>query len=338
LTAPADLRLHGDAFARDGLLDYAVNIGRGRTQTLQAALVEALADERYPDDRQAPAAIAVRHGVAVDRALALNGACEGFWLLAQSLRPRRAVCIHPTFSEGEAALRAAGANVEQVVLRPPTWELDPDQVAEEADFVVVTNPNNPTGHLERAATLAALARPGRLLLVDESFMDFARERESLAARLELPGLVVLRSCTKLWSLAGIRAGYLLAEPPLAARLARQRQPWSVNALACAALCYAARERETAERLVSVAECSRLDLARRLEAIPGVRIFPSVTNFLLVEARGRGDVPDDLRARGIAVRPVGDFPGLGDSFFRVAVRDVSDNQRLAHALRAVMDDA
>jgi histidinol-phosphate aminotransferase len=298
----------------------------------------ALDDERYPNDREARAAIAARHDVTIDRVLTLNGACEGFWLLAQTLRPRRAVCIHPTFGEGELALRATRAHVERAVLAPPSWQLDPDQVAQAADFVVVTNPNNPTGHLEQAGTLAQLARPGRVLLVDESFMDFARDRESLAQRLDLPGLVVLRSCTKLWSLAGIRAGYLLAEPPLIATLARQRQPWPVNALACAALCFAARERDLAEGHVAALEHDRFELAERLGQIAGIRVFPSVTNFLLVEAPDHSGVPDKLRARGIAVRPAANFPGLGDSFFRVAVRGAADNRRLARALRAVMADA
>ena len=338
MTVEMDLRLHGDAYARDGLLDFAVNIRRGRPPALQATLAAALDDESYPDDREARAAIAARHDVAIDRVLTLNGACEGFWLLAQTLRPRRAVSLHPTFSEGELALRATGARVERVVLAPPAWQLDLNQVAEPVDFVVVTNPNNPTGYLEAAATLAELARPARVLLVDESFMDFARDRESLATRIDLPGLVVLRSCTKLWSLAGIRAGYLLAEPTLVATLARARQPWPVNVLACAALCFAARERDLAERLVAALERNRLDLAGRLDQIAGVRVFPSRTNFLLLEAPGREDIAEELRVLGIAVRPAANFPGLGDSFFRVAVRGAADNRRLAHALQAVMANA
>jgi histidinol-phosphate aminotransferase len=216
--------------------------------------------------------------------------------------------------------------------------LDPAQVTDGADFVVVTNPNNPTGHLHNADVLAELARPGRVLLVDESFMDFARDRESLAKRVDLPGLVVLRSCSKLWSLAGVRAGYMLADPKLVATLVQQRQPWPVNALACAALCFAARAQGLAERLVGEVESDRLELTRCLEAIPGLQLFPSVTNFLLLRAAGRGELPGLLRAGGIAVRPASSFPGLDDSYFRVAVRDRRANRRLARAVQAALADA
>ncbi len=81
----------------------------------------------------------------------------------------------------------------------------------DADLVVVGNPNNPTGSLDPAATVAGLARPGRVLVVDEAFMELTPdEAESLAGRRDLPGLVVVRSLTKLWGLAGLRAGYVLA--------------------------------------------------------------------------------------------------------------------------------
>jgi histidinol-phosphate/aromatic aminotransferase/cobyric acid decarboxylase-like protein len=330
-----DRRVHGDRFVREGLLDFAVNVRQGRPPALRAALVAALDEESYPDDRDAQAAIAARHQVDVDQVLTLNGACEGFWLLAQALRPCRAVSIQPMFSEGELALRATGAQVTRLILRPPTWQLDPSQVSQVADFVVVTNPNNPTGRLESAATLSALAKPGRVLLIDESFMDFARDRESLAGELDLPGVVVLRSCTKLWSLAGIRAGYLLADPAIVTMLRQQRQPWPVNALACAALRFAASERATAERRIAENDSDRADLTRRLAAIARLRVYPSSTNFLLVEAPDRVDVPLELRARGIAVRPAASFPGLTDEFFRVAVRRASDNGRLVRELAGVM---
>ena len=86
------------------------------------------------------------------------------------------------------------------------------------------NPNNPTGTLEPPENVLALARPGRMLLVDESFIDFvASPQASVAGLRTFPDLIVVRSLTKLWSLAGIRAGYLLAAAPVVERL-RRRPP------------------------------------------------------------------------------------------------------------------
>lgn len=326
------LRVHGDRLVPAGALDFAVNVHRGRPPWLTRILEAALAEEGYPDERPARAALARRHCRPVEEVLPTNGACEAFWLVAQALRPRLAACVHPSFTEPEAALRAVGCQVVRVLRRPGDWSLDPAAVPAEAELVALGNPNNPTGTLERAETIAALARPGRTLVVDESFMDFVpEERESLAARRGLPGLVVVRSLTKLWSLAGIRAGYALAPAEIIERLAGQRQPWSVNALACAALAACAADRETPARVAAEVAEAREQLAGGLARIPGVRVWPSAANFLLIAVPDGGRTLARLREQGIAVRPGGSFPGLDDSFLRVAVRDQETNARLLAAL-------
>ena len=101
------------------------------------------------------------------------GAAEGFVLIAQALRGvRRPVVVHPQFTEPEAALRAAGHPVERVLLDPADdFRLDPSRVPADADLVMIGNPTNPTSVLHPAQTLAALARPGRVLVVDEAFAD-----------------------------------------------------------------------------------------------------------------------------------------------------------------------
>ncbi len=335
MTVSADLRLHGDALAAPGLLDFAVNVWPGpRPAGLTRALERALSDPRYPDDAAAREAVAARHGRAVEEVLLLNGACEAFWLLAQTLRPRHAVCVHPSFTEPEAALRAVGCEVNRVFLRGDDWRLDPDDVPDDAELVVVGNPNNPTGRLEPAGTLRRLLRPGRLLVVDESFMDFVpRERESLATT-PPPGLVIVRSLTKLWSLAGVRAGYLFGGPELVSTLAASRQPWSVNALACAALAWCPADRQTPAAVGTAVAAARAELLADLSAL-GLKVWPSAANFLLLEVAGGEEVARQLRRRGIAVRPAASFPGLGPDHLRVAVRRPEENALLIAALEEAL---
>ncbi len=328
------LRLHGDALARPGMLDFAVSVWPGRRPaSLERALRRALAaSDRYPDEREATEAIAARHGRAREEVLLLNGACEAFWLLALTVRPARGACVHPSFSEAEAALRAAGSDVVQVLREPERWTFDPAQVPEVSDVVVLGNPNNPTGTLDRPEAIAALARPGRLLVVDESFVDFVPdEGASLAGRTDVPGLVVVRSLTKLWALPGIRAGYLLAPAELVERLAAHRQPWSVNTLACAALAACAADRRTPQRVATEVAAARAELTSALAALPGVRVWPSAANFLLLRVLDGRALVAALQERGIAVRPAGSFPGLGDDHIRVAVRTRADNVALLAAL-------
>lgn len=268
--------------------------------------------------------------------LPLNGGAEGFWLLAAGLRPRRAVVVHPAFTEPEVALRAHGRPVERAFRDPEDFSLDPGVIPEEADLVFVCNPNNPTGNLDPARVLEGLARPGRVLVVDEAFMEFSPgERESLAGRTNLPGLVVLRSLTKAWSIPGIRAGYLLGPARLVETLGAVRQPWSVNVLACAALASCAGDRETPRRVAEEVARAREALATALARLPGVRVWPSEANFLLVRVPDGPAVRTALLERGIAVRRADIFPGLGPDHLRVAVRETAENELLLEALREVL---
>ncbi|MBA2262040.1 MAG: threonine-phosphate decarboxylase [Solirubrobacterales bacterium] len=332
------LRVHGDRHAEPGLLDFAVNIWPGaRPRWLRDVLVAALDGERYPDERPAAAAIAARHGRPSEEVLLLNGACEGFWLLAHALRPRVAACVHPSFTEPEAALRAVGARIHRVQRRPDAWTPAPADVPAEAEVVVTANPNNPTGTLDQARTVAQLARPGRVTVVDESFMEFVSgEPESVVERGDIPGLVVVRSLTKAWTLPGVRAGYLLASGEMVERLTAARQPWSVNALACAALEHCAADRETPARVSAEVATCRGDLLARLAALPGVRAWPSAANFVLVEVPGRGEaLVAGLRHREIAVRPCHTFPGLTVDHLRIAVRRPAEHARLVTALAGLL---
>jgi histidinol-phosphate aminotransferase len=336
---PAELRLHGDTIAGPGQLDFAVNVVPGGPpawlrRELHAALERAAA---YPDEAPAAEALAARHRRPPAEVVCANGSAEVFWLLAAVLRPSLAVVVQPSFTEPEAALRAAGHRVERAWRHPDGFTLDPDAVPQAADLVVVGNPNNPTGTLDRAAAVAGLARPGRVLVVDEAFMELCPgEAESLAGRRDLPGLVVVRSLTKLWGLAGLRAGYVLAPAGIAAALRAARQPWSVNLLACAALAaWAVEGAAHAGQLAAEVADAREELAAALAAVPGVHLWPSAANFLLLRVPDGPAVHAALAARGVAVRPCDSFPGLGPDHLRVAVRDPVDNRRLVQALREAL---
>jgi histidinol-phosphate aminotransferase len=284
----------------------------------------------YPDPRWATEAVARRHGRDRDEVLVTAGGAEAFVLLARALTPRRAVCVHPSFTEPEAALRAAGHEVERLVLGPP-YVLDPAQVPGDADLVVVGNPTNPTGVVHER--LAELCRPGRVTVVDEAFMDAVPGEPHSLTGARLPGLVVVRSLTKTWALAGLRVGYLLAEAPLVGRL-RDAQPlWSVSSPALAALdvCSGRGPVKQAERDAAVLVEARQLLQQALEAV-GVEVSPgSQAPFLLCRVPGRPDLREALRDQGVAVRRGDTFPGLTPEHWRTAVRDADARDVLIGAL-------
>ncbi|MFL5952684.1 MAG: aminotransferase class I/II-fold pyridoxal phosphate-dependent enzyme [Gaiellaceae bacterium] len=340
MTDVRSLRFHGDELVRPGVLDFAVNVWRApRSRKLRNAMADALEDHDYPKELPARMAIAHRTNRPVEEILLLNGAAEGFWLLAGALRPTHAVCVHPMFTEPEAALRASGAKVTRAFRNRETFRLEVDAVPEEADFVVLSNPNNPTGNLDRAVEIEKLARPGRTLVVDEAFMDFARSsRESMLKRRDLSeqGVVVVRSFTKLWGVAGVRAGYLTASPQVVERLTANRQPWSVNAVACAAIRVCANDRTTRKQVARQVVLARSIVERALGELPTIRVWPSVANFVLIETPHGARVVGELQARGIAVRPAAGFPGLTENHVRLAVRATHENEELLAAIRDAVD--
>ncbi len=329
------LRHHGDVEVRDaGLLDFAVNVYPGPRplwleQTLRDSL-DAVGD--YPSADAAEAAIAGRHGRPREEVLATAGAAEAFTLLARARPWRRPVVVHPQFTEPHAALEQAGHGVTEVVLARP-FALDPTAVPDDADLVVLGNPTNPTGVLHPADTLRRLARPGRLVVVDEAFMDTVPgEAETVIGT---PGFLVIRSLTKHWSIPGVRAGYAVGPADVIADLRRGQSPWSVSTTAAAAIraCASDAARAESERRAAAIAGWRSELTEGLDGL-GVPFVPSSTSFVLAHLGEGGHAA--LRTAGIAVRRADTFPGLDGSWVRIAVRPGEQTQRLLTAAKSWLD--
>ncbi|GAA0946660.1 Rv2231c family pyridoxal phosphate-dependent protein CobC [Actinocorallia libanotica] len=326
-----DLAHHGDAEVGADLMDFAVNVRGTAPPEWLAELVRAsVADlAAYPDQRRAREAVARRHGRPAAEVLLTSGAAEAFVLLARVLRPRRAVVVHPQFTEPEAALRAAGHEVDRVVLSGD-FRFDAGAVPEDADLVMIGNPTNPTSVLHPADEVRALLREGRTVVVDEAFMDCVPgEPESLAHD---PRLVVLRSLTKTWGLAGLRAGYVLGPAGLVAELERAQPLWAVSTPALVAIEACMSDRALAEAAAWAGELAaeRDRMEEGLRGL-GLHVVPAARASFLLARAGAG-VREALRERGIAVRRGDTFPGLGHEWIRIAVRDAAATARLTAALR------
>jgi histidinol-phosphate aminotransferase len=333
-----DLWHHGDEDldpADPGQLDLAVNVRLPRPPDWLRARLHAALDglAAYPRPAAAVAAVARRHGRGADEVLLTNGAAEAFTLIARALRPRHAVCVHPAFTAPEAALRDAGHEVGRVLLAPP-FTLAAEDVPDDADLVVVGNPTNPTGRLHPAAVLERLARPDRVLVVDEAFADAVPgEPASLSGRPDLPRVLVVRSLTKAWGLAGLRVGYLLGEPALLAALRQAQPPWPVNGLALTALESCSQPEAVAwvAQQAATAAAWRQALAAALDELPGVEVTAGgQAPFLLLRVADATAVRRRLRELGIAVRRGDTFPGLGDQWLRIAVVSPEHHDRIVDA--------
>ena len=333
-TTADPLRHHGDREVREGLVDFAVNVYDGtRPAWLDDALRASLEDvHRYPDPAEAERAIGRRHGREPGDVLATAGAAEAFGLIARLRDWRRPVVVHPQFTEPDVALTTAGHPPEHVILDAATgFALDPALVPADADLVVIGNPTNPTSVLHPEAAIRALLKPGRTVVIDEAFMDAVPgERHSLAG-FQVPGLIVVRSLTKLWSIPGVRAGYVLAEPDIIHNLRDLQPPWSASMPALAAMIACASEDARAEQDVRAQriERDRAGLITNLTEL-GIEVAGDpAAPFVL--AKVGPSVHARLRSAGYAVRRCDTFPGLDDSWVRIAVRPPDVTSKLMATL-------
>ena len=306
------------------MLDFAVNVRHARPPAWLTARLAARLDDLagYPsreDEVAAVTAVAQRHGVEQEQVLMLAGGSEGFALLP-ALRPRLAALIAPSFTEPEAVLTAAGVAVRQVVLHEP-FRIADAVIPDEADLVVLGNPTNPTGVLHPREAILALRRPGRLLVVDEAFADAVPgEPESLAG-LALPDVVVLRSLTKTWSLAGLRVGYALGDPEVLARLAGGRPHWPLGTLQLEAIAACCAPSAVAEAQAGAVELTmmRTEMSAALAGL-GLPVLDGRAPFVSFAVPDAPLMRKRLYANGIAVRRCDTFIGMGDGYLRATVRD------------------
>jgi L-threonine-O-3-phosphate decarboxylase len=209
------------------------------------------------------------------------------------------------------------------------------------DCLWLNTPHNPSGLVFSASSLEPYCESMGRVVVDEAFMDFLRphRQQSLLPRIEAyPNLVVVRSLTKFYSLPGLRIGYAIAHPDQIRRWQAWRDPWAVNVLAEAAAIASLEDTAFQERTWQWLDEARPQLIRGLMQIPGLSVIPGAANFVLVQATCSVTALQHwlLVQHQILIRDCMSFPGLGDRYFRLAVRTLDENDRVLQAIAAGMD--
>ena len=299
----------------------------------------------YPDYDKAQQAVAGLLGVPVDHLALTNGMDEGILAAAaaacrdHSAGVPEAIGVTPAFDEYEICTTAVGGRMVTVPL-DGSFELSAADiraaVTPRTRIVFVTNPHNPSGRSVTLETLRELARDvaPAVLFVDEAYADFSGETlidpATLAA---FPNLVVGRTFSKAYGLAGLRAGALVALPATLAPLRRVVPPYSLNAWAAAALPVAIEDRAYRDRYVEQAAASRALLTDTCARL-GLETWPSAANFVLVRVGNATAVVEGMAARGVRIRDRSTDPGCGQCI-RITAGLVEDTRRAIAALEEVL---
>ncbi|MBB4823135.1 threonine-phosphate decarboxylase [Sporosarcina luteola] len=332
--------------APEQILDFSENCNpEGPPQAvldLWPELVRKLSAYPHPDGEPFKQAAAAYHGIDASLLLAGNGAAELLTLLAARYRGKRAIVIHPAFSEYEATLRANGVTIQPIVASEENGFRLPLQPIldslEQSDVIYLCTPNNPTGILPTCDELRTIilraGEVGTEVVLDEAFLDFVDESLSFIPKLDsLPHVIVVRSMTKMYAIPGIRLGYIAADPVIIGSMKRVAPHWNVNGIASeiGAVCLA--EQEYRERAMQHAKVEREKMAAFLRT-GGCAVTDSASNFLsfsLEEGRDSRQLYTDMLARGIVLRHSENFRGMDGRWLRVGMKSETDLNLLKEEL-------
>jgi histidinol-phosphate aminotransferase len=324
----------------DLLLDG--NEGTLPPRSLLAELEPLLPDllRRYPDTRALRDALARRWSLPADQVLVTAGADDALERCCRAtLGPgASALFAVPTFEMIERYVERTGAVALRVDWPGGAWPLDELEATSRPDtrLALVVSPNNPTGAVAGADRIERLADalPDALVVVDHAYVEYADE-DPTARLLARPNLVVLRTLSKAWGLAGLRVGYALGPPRAIAALRACGQPYAVAGVSAAlAAAWLARGEETVAAHAATVRRERGRLAARLATL-GAPAEPSQANFVLVRTPRAAWLRDGLAGLGIGVRTWRGRPDLGDAVRISCPGDPDELTRLERALDAVL---
>ena len=297
---------------------------------------------RYPDPlaNKLRDLIAQGNGLARENVLVGNGGDELLFNLALTWGGpgRKFLNFPPTFSVYEANAYLTGTETVSIP-RTASFAIDEEATfarlaQNDIDYVVITSPNNPTGNIVNEDFLGRLLNAtDALVMVDEAYFEFSRftVRRFLE---EHKNLVILRTFSKAFSLAGVRLGYLLADADVIREFIKVRQPYSVDSLSQMIGCEVYQNRALFEQDIYDIISQRDVVLEELRALPGVQAFDSDSNYVLFRVEGAGDVWDKLYERGVLIRDFSRAEYLNDCL-RVSIGTEEENRVFLSELKAIL---
>jgi histidinol-phosphate aminotransferase len=279
-------------------------------------------------------------GVPVESVMMSNGSNEMLYtIFLACLGPGRKILIpEPSFSLYEKIALLLQSKIVGVPMRPGL-DFDVEAILkaareEKVDFIVLSTPNNPTSKSLSLDEIRSIAGSvNAIVLVDEAYIEFSRQRSSLELVSEMPNIIVLRTMSKALALAGIRIGFAISNSLLMQELSKPKIPFASGRLAEITLMHVLANYTLVKDSVSYILHQREKMYEELLSIEEVEVFSSDTNFLIIRVGDASSVFRTLQKEGILVRNVSGYP-LMENCLRFNVGLVEENLRLVRKLQAI----
>ena len=330
-------------------LDFSSNVSPlGVPDTIRQAIAEAAAEvDCYPDPycRALTEKIAEAEGIPQEWVLCGAGAADIIFRVVSAIDPGKTLLPVPSFSEYEHALEQVPGRIDFY----PSMEWNNfrigqtflDRIDDSVDLVMLCEPNNPTGVLDHRQFIGRILeqceRHNAWLVIDESFLDMTEDPagSTMVQKLgEDRRLLIIRSFTKMYAMAGVRLGYCLCgSAKLLAKVQEQGPPWCVSNIAQKAGIAALAAEDYKEQVLAMVRQERPYLYNGLGEC-GLHVLPGAANYLFF--KGRPGLADALARKGILIRDCSNSRGLAEGWYRVAVRTHEENEQLLAAMREVCE--
>lgn len=332
----------GDIYRNHVKIDFSVNVNPlGIPAGVEDALYDAVGlCSAYPDIKaeKLKKAVAGMLSVPEEALLFGNGASELLMAVARGIQAKKIVIPVPSFYGYEYAAKAAGSEIVYYeVGEESNFCLTEDicsVLTEDTGAIFLATPNNPAGNLLEQETARVLLqhckKKGIYVILDECFIEFCGNQCSMLPLLgEFENLVIIRAFTKIFSIPGVRLGYLICKnSQLLAKIAGQLPEWNVSCFAQKAGCACVKQAEFIKKTRLVVEKERRFLEEGLRG-KGLRVYPSKANFILFYSEE--PLYDRLLEKGILIRDCENFRGLQKGYYRIAVKNRRENEILLESL-------
>ena len=335
----------------ENIVDLSANINPlGMPENVASAIIRDIPNiNRYPDNFSASLRekMAAFEGVNPDWIFFANGASDIIFRLPRAVRATKVMVCAPTFADYERSARSYGAEVcYHTMSKDNDFSLDSSFVKavqiEKPKLTYICNPNNPTGKLTETGMIRDLLDFCKLIgawvVVDECFIDFTEQASiytSKALLNDYSNIIVLKAFTKMFALSGIRLGYALcADKALIDNLYFHGADWAVSNIAQAAGVAALGDaNDFIKRTADYVAAQRCVIEKELACL-GYKVFASSANYILFQNPFPFDLYDALNSEGIRIRSCGNFRGLDETYYRIAVSTKENNAKLLAVMKEV----
>ena len=335
--------------AEDKIIDFSANINPlGYPPAAKETVIREFDSIlNYPDidSFDLVSILSEYHGINRDYILVGNGSTEFIYWIPTVFKTEKAIIVVPAFSEYERGLTIVDARVSYFRAdEKKGFSIDIpglcSRLREGFDILYLGNPANPTGVLtfkdELCKIIDCAGKTGTLAVIDEAFIDLVEEESIKEEIFRFSNLIVLRSMTKFFGIPGLRIGYVVASAPCISKIREIKPPWTVNTLGQKVAACAILDRDYIRDTKRYITVERKFLRNAIDGIPGLKTCKSAANFIFVSmdrqiGLNSTELRDRLVQEGILIRDCSNYQGLGDRYFRVAVKKRDQNVALIRKL-------